>query len=193
MSRAGSTAVGARTRALLRRFAIFGSVLLLATAPTTIAAANNRPTTIAAVGSFEVRINQSLDVTFRFAPGSVSVKSGSQIRFVNRSGFDEVHTLTIAKRRELPRTIDEIFNCGGPGTACEPAQGHVDENFEPIPGNEVLKDGRPGLNRVGDSLFVGARGSEGARLIARVRAPAGTNLFFLCAVHPWMQGVIRVR
>jgi plastocyanin len=176
----------------MKKWALLGLLVLIATIPAGAASGGEELTTIRAVGRFNVEINEALNIAFRFAPQAVTVASGDEIRFSNRT-FDEPHTLTIAKKSELPTNVRQVFNCGGPGTACEPARGHVDENFNPIPGKEVLNAGPAGLNQKGDSLFVHPRGERGQRITAVVSAPNGTNLPYVCAVHPWMQGVIRVR
>jgi plastocyanin len=146
-----------------------------------------------AVGGFSFEPNKFLQIGFRFAPGTTTVRSGQRITFRNRTEGGEPHTVTIVRRSELPRTIDELFNCGAPGTPCELARGHVDENFNPIPGNEVINVGRAGLNTRGDSLFLAPQGEDGDTITAKVSAQPGTNLFYLCAIHAWMQGKIEVR
>lgn len=166
--------------------------VVIATVPLSGASAGDRgPTsaTVEAVGGFEVEINESFTNTFRFDREKVKIRSGGTVTWKNKTGFDEAHTITIATGASLPSTIDEIFNCGAPGTACAPAIGHVDADFNPIPGMEVLNAGLPGLNEVGDSLLL----APGGEISAVVSAPAGTRLQYLCAIHPWMQGEIKVK
>lgn len=165
----------------------------VAAASISVASANddnrsaNEDNTIAAVGGFEFEPNEEFVNTFRFEPEKTRVRRGTEITFVNQTGFDEVHTLTVVDKNELPETIDELFAC----PACELAQGHVDENFNIV---EVRLDvGEPGLDTRGDSLAVGPRGAANDTITAEVTAAKGTRLSFLCAVHPWMQGKIRVK
>jgi hypothetical protein len=56
----------------------------------------------------------------------------------------------------------------------------------------ILNKGKPGLDRVGDSVAIQEPGPHKSITI-KVTAPAGTTLYFLCAVHPWMQGKIEVK
>jgi hypothetical protein len=103
----------------------------------------------------------------------------------------EPHTIAIADKDALPDTIEELFAYGGPGTACEPAAGHFDaQQQNPVPGKEVLNAGPPGLDENGDSLFLPApeEAQPAPTLSATVSAPPATRLFYLCAIHPWMQG-----
>jgi hypothetical protein len=53
----------------------------------------------------------------------------------------------------------------------------------------VIDVGSPGLDAPGDSLLFFA----GESISATISAPAGSTLFYLCAIHPWMQGSISVR
>jgi hypothetical protein len=55
----------------------------------------------------------------------------------------------------------------------------------------VLNKGRPGLDAVGDSVAIQPDGSH-RHITIQVTAKPGTTLYFLCAVHPWMQGKIVV-
>ena len=66
---------------------------------------------------------------------------------------------------------------------------------EPGPANPIvhwtIDKGQSGLDTVGDSIAI----QPGAHktISATVSAPSGTRLYFVCAVHPWMQGKIVVK
>lgn len=176
----------ATQRRIAAGFVVAGLVVAGVAAASIGVASGRDDNTIAAVGDFEFEPNKEFVNTFRFAPGKIKVPRGTEITFVNETGFDEQHTLTIVDEEELPETIDELFAC----TACELASGHFDENFTII--QPRLDVGDPGLDTRGDSLAVGPRGSADDTITANVTAPKGTRLPFLCAVHPWMQGSIKV-
>jgi hypothetical protein len=53
----------------------------------------------------------------------------------------------------------------------------------------VVNAGKPGLNQPGDSLLIDA---DHPVTRARVTASPGTTLHFICVIHPWMQGKLRV-
>jgi hypothetical protein len=55
----------------------------------------------------------------------------------------------------------------------------------------VLDKGQKGFDTRGDSLFLAPAGPH-KRATVVVSAPAGTTLYYVCAVHPWMQGEIVV-
>jgi hypothetical protein len=56
----------------------------------------------------------------------------------------------------------------------------------------LLNKGQAGLNTVGDSIAIHPDPKHKS-ITTKVTAPAGTTLYFVCAVHPWMQGKIVVK
>ncbi len=48
----------------------------------------------------------------------------------------------------------------------------------------------PSIDRPGDSAFIPPK--MGARVTLKVTAKPGTTLYFMCAVHPWMQAKLIV-
>jgi hypothetical protein len=148
------------------------------------------PNTVTAVNQFSVDINRSLNVEFRFAPGTLHIQHGATLTFregppqppfVFPEGVDP-HTLSIVRPADVPTTLRQIFNCpvcGPINSAHDP-----DNNGEP-PFTFVVNKGPAGLNQPGDSLLIT---SDHPVTRARVTASAGTTLRFICAIHPWMQG-----
>jgi hypothetical protein len=121
----------------------------------------------------------------RFEPGRRTVASGGLVTLSNRDGAGEPHTWTIVNfGPDLPDTAEEVFN-------CEFCNQFFPKHFptEDGPPEPVLNAGPAGLDEVGDSVLV--LPGETRRLA--VSAPAGTNLFYLCIIHPWMQGRLDVR
>jgi len=133
--------------------------------------------------------NALVGSTMHFEPGTVSVPSGGTVTFFN-SEKDEPHTVTVVKRSELPRTSRQVDNC----KACNLALGHLknpkDPEHSPIK-TFVLDRGQKGFDTRGDSVFLAPAGPH-KKGVVTVSAPAGTTLYFVCAVHPWMQGSIVV-
>jgi hypothetical protein len=70
-----------------------------------------------------------------------------------------------------------------PGEPCGDA---LEAHFGAGP---VIDVDSPGLDAPGDSLLFFA----GESISAKISAAAGSTLFYLCAIHPWMQGSIIVR
>jgi plastocyanin len=159
--------------------------------------------------------NALVMATFKFAPGPLSTGSGATITWDNmgnQASADEPHTVTIVNKGDLPTSIDQVFACGAPGTVCATALAAHSAGALPVPTTgcpagrvAVQPPGSPvafcflqeveaagsasGLDKPGDSLFIAADGTAAAT----VSAPSGTTLYYLCAIHPWMQGSISVR
>ena len=107
------------------------------------------------------------------------------------------HTFSLVKRSDFPRTEDEIKDCAKKFVKICGAiikwhevdlqTGEVGEN--PV---EVGKDGwdlQGSLKHKGDSWVAEKENQSFKR---EVSAPDGKTLHFFCAVHPEMQGKIRV-
>ena len=181
MRNASAKPVG-RPRALL---AIVVSGLLCLTMAGSVSAGPNR--TVGIIGAEHFVPNAMIQATLRFAPGPITVARGDTVTWVNET--DEPHTITVLDAADIPTNVGEVFGCGAPGAPCFAAlAGHLATN----PPTIVLgggADGTAGLDGVGDSLLVFPDGS----ISAEVTAPSGTTLDYLCAIHPWMIGSIRVR
>jgi plastocyanin len=127
--------------------------------------------------------------TMRFSPETIEVRSGGSVTFVD-SQRDEPHTITVVRRSELPRTAAETENC----KVCRLALGHLKDPRHPETSpikTYVLDTGKAGFDERGDSLLI-TPGGPHKRGSVTVTAPAGTTLYYLCAIHPWMQGSIVV-
>jgi hypothetical protein len=97
----------------------------------------------------------------------------------------EAHSLSVVARSDVPETIDEILACEACGRSWPPMIPTITASRLRARGQR----GRPGLNRPGDSILITA---EGPVITARVTAPAGSTLRFICVTHPWMQGKLIV-
>jgi len=138
--------------------------------------------------------NKYIQDNMYFAPGTVSVKSGESLTFkFGDTNAMEPHTLTIVNKSDLPKTGAQIENC----KPCEKyATPHLKNPKAPPDEHNpivhwVLNKGQPGLDTVGDSIAIQQPGPH-KRMTVKVSAPPGTTLYFVCAVHPWMQGKIIV-
>lgn len=172
----------------MRKLAIVLGVAALAAASSVSvgqAAPDDGGATIKTRGRNGVRINELIFSTLRFAPERVGVQSGDRITLVHADTSGEPHTLTVVRETDLPETVDEVFNC----EACALGQRHFASD-PPDPRIEDDEgDGEVGLDGRGDSLLI----FPGESIKRQVSAPAGASLYYLCAIHPWMQGRINVR
>ncbi len=139
-------------------------------------------------------INKSVSEELGFTPGTVTVTSGSTLTFAYGNKQVDEHTLTIVPQGRLPHTAPQIDQCA---VCRQYATPHLkNPHAPPGPNNSiahfVLDKGQPGLDTIGDSIAIAPTPAHKS-ITVQVSAPAGTTLYFICAVHPWMQGKIIVK
>jgi hypothetical protein len=129
--------------------------------------------------------------TITAVKGTLRIGSGERLTFQQGPVVPDVfppdpHTLSIVNRGDVPRTIEEVLTC----PACGPFfEAHDPGNDQEPPFNYVVNVGPPGLDQPGDSLLIDA---EQPVTRARFTAAPGTTLQFICVIHPWMQGKLKV-
>jgi plastocyanin len=173
--------------------------LLIAAAAALSVAAMAGPAAAAPAATVEVRggdilqPGQFIKNNFRFVPRNITVSSGDVVRWVDRDrDADDPHTVTIARKADLPQTIAQLDACYEPGGFCiTTIEAHDPGLDEQPPFNFRVNRGGPGLDARGDSLLFGGPFDQAIR--GRVTAPAGRTLYYLCVIHPWMQGSITVQ
>ena len=137
------------------------------------------------VGDLVFKPGQSVKDTQRFAPHNLTVAKGDQVVLRNRSKTQDPHTISVVRRNQLP----DSFEC----PACDAVfAAHGEDPNTGEPQNIVVDVGDPGFDRPGDSIFIPPGPPGKKKVTFRVSADTGDNLNYLCAIHPWMQGSIRV-
>lgn len=178
-----------------------GVVVCLAVAGTWAALASGSASTAAKTVTITAKDNgvtmspnEYIQDNMAFSPGTVTVKSGDSITFkFDKPNMHEPHTITIVNQKDLPTNGMQVENC----RACQRlASGHLkNPKGEPGPKNPIvhwtLNKGQRGFDTVGDSIAIEEPGAHKTNTV-KVTAKPGTTLYFLCAVHPWMQGKIVV-
>jgi plastocyanin len=147
------------------------------------ATAKNR---ITIVGGTTVKPGESVTDDQHFTPNKLTVNSGATVKLANRAKTEDPHTISLVKRSDLPKTAKQVFNCG----ACNAffAAHEVNEQTGE-PGKPVVDVGQAGFDQPGDSIVIAPKG----KISFKVTAKKGTTLYYLCAIHPWMQGSIKVK
>jgi plastocyanin len=137
-------------------------------------------------GGDEFKVNAFLGSTHRFAPGTIYVKPGERVTWIDGDINGDRHTITSVKKSHVPRTRAAVFAC----PFCFLANGHFSNPDDPNSALLALKlqVGPTGFQTEGDSLLLQNR----HRISALVKAPAGRTVFYFCRVHPWMSGKIVV-
>lgn len=147
-----------------------------------------RNATLVIKGGSSLKINKYVKDSVHWTPGTVSISSGGTLTIVNKSPDPDPHTFSIVKPSQLPKTSEQIENCEVCG---EIAKAHGINPAEPPSGPPpipTVDPGKDGFNAPGDSQTIGAHQT----LKVTITAKPGTKLNFMCAVHPWMQGAVKV-
>lgn len=180
--------------------AVFGVVSLggsaLALAATTTSKAPARAK-IVVKGNESFKPNAYIKTTDRFVAGTITIRSGGTVTVTNTT--PEPHTVSLVKRSDVPRTVAQVDNCqmAPPGNVCNAiALAHgVNPSGPPqqgLPPHPVVDVGSAGFDQPGDSTVIPPKGAGGP-ITFKVTAKPGTTLYYMCIIHPWMQGRIFVK
>ena len=131
--------------------------------------------------------------------GPESIIAGEKLEIVNKTNPKQVgpHTFSLVTKGSLPKTRKAMNGCFAPKKICLAiAQWHgFNPKTERISKN-LVKAGPAGWSTMGDAT--GKKGDswytekKGATLSQAVTAAPGTTLTYICAVHPEMQGELKV-
>jgi plastocyanin len=172
------------SRQLTVLLAIAAALGLTALAMGTATAAPKAPTKkkMAIVGHFEFKAGTSAFDNQRFTPRKFDIRSGGTVTLRNRAKTEDPHTISLVESSQLP----DSFDCA----VCGQILGSHGANEQTGDiANPVVNVGATGFDQPGDSIFIAPK----AKVSFDVTAPAGTTLHFICGIHPWMQGQIKVR
>jgi plastocyanin len=133
--------------------------------------------------------------------GPETVTVGDQLEIFNDTNPKQVgpHTFSLVTKGSLPKTRKAQNSCFTPKKICFAiAKWHgFNPKTEKISIN-LVKAGPAGWSTMGDasgkkgdSWFTGEK-KKGTHVTQQVTAAAGTTLYFMCAVHPEMQGEVKV-
>jgi plastocyanin len=163
----------------MRKLAIVMAAALLVAVLTGGVVSAGPDRTVRTTGGTQFVPNNLLMVNLAFAPGPLVVDSGDTVTWVHADSSGAPHTVSIVDQEDLPDSVSSTLGCRfGAGTLCS--------GFIANPEQDV---GEPGLDMPGDSLFLPPGGS----VSGEVTASSGTTLHYFCAIHPLMQGSIKVR
>jgi plastocyanin len=149
---------------------------------------------IRVVGGVKMKAGKWVKDDQRFKAMATTVKSGATVNVVNKTKMDP-HTISFIEKKYLPKSLFEENPVFGPLMAA-----HQAPEGEGEPGVLVVDDGAADTNDVlevdtlgnettaGDSIFF----APGQNVSFKVTAAKGSTLPYFCAIHPWMQGKIKV-
>jgi hypothetical protein len=128
-----------------------------------------------------------------------TIASGAELEVLNQTNPRQVgpHTFSLVTKGSIPKTPKARQTCFTPKHICMAiAHWHGTNGNGPVTKNPAKAglDGWDTLGSVtkkGDSWFTGEK-EAGTSIEQPVSAVAGTTLYFMCAIHPWMHGSIEV-
>ena len=142
-------------------------------------------------------------ITMKFEKGKFSfkgaktVRRGAKLRIRNdtnpRSGGP--HTFSLVRKRLLPGTPKEQKQCFAGNICLKLAMAHEFDEETGKVGKSLVRVGKRGWDRQftasrrGDTWY---SETDGETFSQKVSARAGRTLYYMCVVHPEMQGKIKV-
>lgn len=130
--------------------------------------------------------------------GPETVVEGDELEVVDKTNPRKVGPITfsLVRRGHLPKTKRARAICFTPGHICWSIAEWQGVHGEGVPTINPAEAGAPGWDAMGtpdepgDSWFSGTE--RGGRFGQEVTAKAGTRLWFMDAIHPWLRGTIKV-
>ena len=127
-----------------------------------------------------------------------TIVAGQELEVLNQTNPKQVgpHTFSLVTKGSLPKTPKARQTCFTPKHICMSiAHWHGVQGNGPVKVNPVDAGGEGwntlgSITKKGDSWFTGSK--PGTSITEKVTAEAGTTIYFMCAIHPWMQGSIQV-
>lgn len=128
-----------------------------------------------------------------------TIIAGEDLAVLNQTNPKQVgpHTFSLVTKGSLPKTPKARQTCFTPKHICMAiAKWHGTNGNGPVTKNPVEAgvdgwDTLGSVTKTGDSWFTGEK-KAGTSIVEPVTAAPGTRLYFLCAVHSWMQGSTEV-
>ena len=181
------------SRRRFARVAVPGLALVVATAIAVPAGAQSGDASarvkLNTIGGVTFKANEYIQDNMRFSKDGVTVNTGDRLVLTDRTR--QPHTLSVVRRKQLPRSVRGIDGCfeGGPCGELFVKHGAVNPETgeEQDPTTPLVNAGKAGFNQPGDSVLIPPRGKT------TIRITGAKDMYYLCAVHPWMQGKINVR
>ncbi len=127
-----------------------------------------------------------------------TIESGEDLTVINQTNPKQVgpHTFALVTKGSIPKTPNARKNCFTPKHICmaiaswHGVKGNGPVKQNPATAGEEGWDTLGSLTKKGDSWFTGEK--PGTSIDQKVTAAAGTTIYFMCAIHPWMHGKIEV-
>jgi plastocyanin len=165
----------------------------LGLAPVAAAAKKNE---IRIVGGTKFKAGKFVKDDVRFKPATLTVKSGATVKVVNKADEPAPHTISFVEKKFLPKgfefpAMDALLAAHDANPETEEIGFFQVDDGVGVPNDQagVLEvDSLGNADNAGDSQFI----APGQGTSFKVTAKKGSTLYFYCAIHPWMQGKLKV-
>jgi plastocyanin len=165
------------------------AVIAAAFAVPAIAAAPPAKVTQTVVGGGKFVPNRYVQDGLHFKLDRVNIRKGGTLTLVDKSKAP--HTFSIVKKGQVPRTLRGLDACfeKGPCGKLAVEHGAVDPvtGEEKDPDTPLVNAGKAGFNQPGDSVLIPPGGNT------KVKITSGGPLYYVCIIHPWMQGAVNAK
>jgi plastocyanin len=134
--------------------------------------------------------NRYIQEGLRFKLDRINIRNGGTVTLVDASKQD--HTLSLVKRSQVPTTVRQLNSCFTPKGVCgklavQHGAVNPETGEEQQPTTPLVNVGKQGFNQPGDSVIV-----PGGKRV-KIKVTSGQGLYYICAIHPWMQGAINAK
>jgi hypothetical protein len=128
-----------------------------------------------------------------------TIVAGEDLEVLNQTNPHRVgpHTFSLVTKGSIPKTPKARQTCFTPKHICMSiAKWHGTNGNGPVTKNPAKAglagwDALGSVTKKGDSWFTGEK-EPGTSIVQPVSAAAGTTIYFMCAIHPFMHGSIEV-
>lgn len=183
----------------MKRLSILASMTAVA-ALVLIPAASTTGATLPVGETPTIHIKGSKKTPLKFV-GPSTIVAGEDLRIVNDTSAKAIgpHTFSLVEEALRPKSAKDRKQCFTPKHICKAiADWHGVKGEGPVTKNPA-KAGKAGwdtegsLSATGDSWFTGSKkGASFTQEVSVAATSTPTELHFVCAIHPWMQGSIEV-
>jgi hypothetical protein len=127
-----------------------------------------------------------------------TIIAGEELEVLNQTNPKQVgpHTFSLVTKGSIPKTPKARQTCFTPKHICmaiakwHGVKGNGPVKINPVEAGAEGWDTLGSITKTGDSWFTGSK--PNTSITEKVTAAAGSKLYFLCAIHPWMHGSVEV-
>ena len=167
--------------------AALAAIVAVAIAVPALAATPPAKVTQTVVGGVKFVPNREMGETVHFKLDKFAIRKGGTLTLVDKTKAP--HSFSIVKKSQVPKSARGVDACGSEKGVCtqiatdhgaiNPVTGEFQDPTTPL-----VNKGKAGFNQPGDSVLIPPGGK------VKVKVTSAQTLYYICAVHPWMNGAI---